>query len=222
MGATLEKLLNELGRLSNMADTLQSQRFPDEAAEALRAESLARIEEELRGLIGATDDKVDAVGSFILKLQRRADDCREDSRALAQRAKVFENKVDWLKGHVLFVMGMSQRKKLEGTRVTMTMVKGRETPKVDNAAKVPDAYLKQSVFTVAVPAVSAEKMRVELAVLALACGSVVEEARVPDMDFIKVALSTGEVPGASVHVSDPSLRVYVAQREGLVEEGADE
>lgn len=218
-GLTLEQLLNELGRLTNMADALRDAMFSDPKEELERQTALTRIETGIVELVGATEVKVDAIGRFILNLTRRGDECREDSKALAQRAKKWENKSDWLRRLVIYAMQQQQKKKLEGARVTMTLVKGRETPAVDDVVKLPQAYLKAVVFTLTVSPTDAEQVDAVLGALTRSLtGATVVAERIPDMQFIKLALNSGEVAGASTHVGDPYLKVYVAQREGLVAE----
>ena len=215
MSETLDRYINDLGRLLNEADAIREAMQVTVTPEG-RAR-LAEIERELAELIGNVEEKVDAVGTYMLTLQRREETCKQEGKELAARAGRWKARHDWLKTIITGAMGAQGFKKLEGCRVTMTRVAGRDTVSVDELDAIPNEYVRGKIIIDSIPGdrltALVDKVLIE------ADGADVKWERVPDKAALKVALGTTEVEGASMDVGPASLRVYRVAREGEVPEG---
>jgi len=209
-GVTLEQLINDLGRLMNRAEDLNGCEYPNEEA---RAAALAPVEAEISALVGVADTKVDAVGGYLLKLQRRVTDLKEEAGLLTKRAKTFDSRYSWLRRVVAVAMQSQGFKKLEGTRATMTLLKGSESVSEDNMDLIPPKYLTDTYFIEA-PATIREGLHMRLMEVVRDFEMSLTLTTASDKRALKLDLKDNGVPGASIAVGEPTLRVYIAQREG--------
>jgi hypothetical protein len=216
-GESLEQLVNELGRLMNAADACGTD------ADGIKAK--LEIEKQISALVGDTEAKVDTVGGYLLKFDRRAATLKAEAKELLGRAQTFEKRYAWLKKVVAFAMLAQGFKKLEGCRVTMTRLNGRETLSIDDLDLIPDEFCRDT-YIIEAPAEVAQQMTESLNAVVADCSKLVpftkpilmSQNRVVDKKRVELVLDSGEVAGASMNVGDPGLKVYVSMREGVIQE----
>jgi len=222
-GTTLEQMVNELGRLLNLAEQLRCAplgTFGSEAeTEEQRAAGLAAVVAAIREQLDSTDLKVDAFGSYLMKLARRENECLEAAMQLRMRAEKWKNNRQWLEQVVAQEMQAQAFTKLEGSRVTLTLLKGRDSVCIDDPLKVPDEYVTATL------SVSGTRALVERARCAVYGGDgtlphllKIEVTEAVDKRALKRPLDEGEVPGASISVGKPSLKTYISTRKPLTPE----
>jgi hypothetical protein len=139
---------------------------------------------ELASLVGIERAKVDAIGGLMKRLRQSAELCENEAKSLKERADRFERRRDRIAGYVMAVMQANGTKKVEGDKVTLTMLAGRDRVVIENDnAFVITAH---DTFVRRIP-----------------------EMLEPDKQAIKDALMKGDdVPGATLVRGEPTLRVY--------------
>lgn len=136
--------------------------------------------DKLASFVTVKEGKVDAIGSLCRSLDVNAEACIAESKALAARARKFDERKKRLLLYVGYAMSRVATKKLEGQMFTLTAVAGRFRVEIKDHNAIP-----------------ADCMRV------------IPETREPNLVEIGERLKRGiAVPGASLVQGEGSVRVY--------------
>ena len=89
----------------------------------------------------ARAEKLEGIGCFIKNLMAEADAIKEESKKLAERAKIKENRVERLKRYVADNLLANNETKFEGVKVAYSFRKSEAVDILDESA-IPSEYLK--------------------------------------------------------------------------------
>ena len=123
------------------------------------------------------EDKIEATIIVARQLEADAEACKVEAKRLTERAKAFERNAKACKDRVLWAMETTGRDKIKRQLFTITRAKPRPVVEIDDEALLPSEYVIERV------------------------------TRAPDKKALLEALKAGEVTGAHLGESKPSLRV---------------
>lgn len=129
-------------RITEVMDEL-SELIPEDQAEPETDEQRARreaLEALVAELIVGEGSKIDATAAVYRRLGKWAEECREESKRQAQRAKRYEGKLARLGGYLLDVMMRWGAKRLESQHNTFGRQQNPDTVEVDDAKALPFEY----------------------------------------------------------------------------------
>jgi hypothetical protein len=92
---------------------------------------------ELERMLAERGDKLDRIGSLLLRMQRDAEACRAEADSLMKRARAKENAADRVRGIVRHVMLASGERRMDGATVSFRLMEGREVARVQDARALP-------------------------------------------------------------------------------------
>lgn len=180
----------------------------------------AAIEEEVESYLGKVEEKIDAVASYLLTLERRAEVCDEDSAKLKARAASLRRSRSWLASVTARAMARMGWKKLNGARATITRVPGRTSVVVTDSERIPDELVECS-FTVQARGTYIEALRDIVSRIAYEHeGAVGPVTRKPVKDAIKSWLERdpASIAGARLALGDDGLRAYISNSKKVSQE----
>ena len=123
------------------------------------------------------EDKIEATIIVSRQLEADAEACKAEAKRLTDRARAFERNAKACKDRVLWAMETTGRDKIKRQLFTITRAKPRPVVEIDDEALLPSEYVIEKV------------------------------TRAPDKKALLEALKAGEVAGAHLGESKPSLRV---------------
>lgn len=136
------------------------------------------LQDTLEGLEGDFTLKVDNILALVANEKALQAGLKAEEARLASRRKTSENAVERLLAYVKREMGVSGFTRVKGDRFSATLTKGRDVAVIEDPDKLPDHLFKVTV------------------------------TRAPVKADILAALKAGEeVPGASLGLSEPGLRI---------------
>ena len=103
----------------------------------------AGIEARIDELQLSFDEKVDGIASYIKSQRKLAEDIREEAKALIERAKAKEARIDRLQEYTLNCMRLVGKTRFESARNVVTLRKSM-TVQVDETI-IPKEYLRETV-----------------------------------------------------------------------------
>jgi hypothetical protein len=86
------------------------------------------------------NDKVESVGKIIIGLNASVTSLKTESDRLSQRAKVAQNRVDWLKNYLIVELVNAKVDKVQGQILNVTMKNNPPSCKVLDETLIPVAY----------------------------------------------------------------------------------
>lgn len=129
-----------LPTLYSLEDTLQA--LEDTAEGGISPEQQAEFEAALQEAITTAAVKRDAVGRYRRHMQAQIDFAKEEISRLQTRVSRFQGRIESLDAFVIAAMRNTGKRKLEGNSFTLSLRKNPDSVQIDDAAKVPAAFLE--------------------------------------------------------------------------------
>ena len=101
------------------------------------------IEENFKILVDVTDEKINNVSNVIKCLLKDSEIAKEESKRLANRAKSFESKANYLRDLLSSLMRSCERKKIETAIYTVSLLNPKFSIKIIDEKLIPDEFLIQ-------------------------------------------------------------------------------